>query len=109
MNEFIEPLREAVNFEDFVEREKLVSRRVAMRADAVLQKNTIEYYNRAHPNETPLSTAFEDKVIAWLDGKGPQPTRQTCMERCSPTVARARSEQHVRVSGCRRQHGDDSE
>lgn len=76
MREFLKPLREAVNVDDFLERENLVERRAKMRADAVIEKHTIEHWNRAHPNEPPISTAFEEKVIAWLDGKGPAPTME---------------------------------
>lgn len=67
-------LREAVDVEDFMQREKLVARARKIRADAVLDKRAIEYWNRHHPDEQPISTAFEDALIAWCDGKGPMPT-----------------------------------
>lgn len=68
-------LREAVNVPDLKERDRLVRRIRKMRADAVLDKNTLEYWNRRHPHERQFSTAFEDKMIAWCDGKGPMPTK----------------------------------
>jgi hypothetical protein len=66
-------LREAVNVDDLKQRDKLVRRTRKIRADAVLDKSTCEHWNRLHPDEPPISTAFEDAVIAWCDGKGPMP------------------------------------
>lgn len=65
--------REAINVPDVIQRDKLVRRMRKIRAGAVLDKATYEHYNRTHPDEVPISTAFEDSVIAWCDGKGPFP------------------------------------
>lgn len=66
-------LREAVNVPDALQRDKLVRRIKRLRASVVLDVNTIEHWNRTHPNEMPVSTDFERAVIAWCDGKGPFP------------------------------------
>jgi acyl carrier protein phosphodiesterase len=66
--------REPVNVPDALARDRLVRRFAKIRADAVIDKNTIEHWNRMHPDEEPLDAAFEDSVIAWCDGKGPLPT-----------------------------------
>ena len=66
--------RVAENVADELERDRLVRRIQKLRADAVLDKNTIEHWNRTHPTERPMDTAFEDAMIAWCDGKGPFPT-----------------------------------
>lgn len=52
---------------------ELLQRLRNIRAGVVLDKATYEYWNRMHPDEAPISTAFEDAVIAWCDGKGPLP------------------------------------
>lgn len=70
---FLQPLRAAVNVADELARDQLVRRRREMRAEAVVEKHTIEHWNRLHPDEEPISTAFEDSLIAWLDGRGPMP------------------------------------
>lgn len=77
------PLREAVNVADLKKRDRLIRRRRKIRADAVLEKNTIEYWNRQHPTESRISTAFEDALIAWCDGRGPMPTKVPDDGRCS--------------------------
>lgn len=68
-------LREAVNVPDLKMRDKLVRRIAEIRADAVLDKNTAEWFNahRLQPGEAPINTTFEDALIAWCDGKGPIP------------------------------------
>lgn len=65
--------RSAVNVPDALTQDKLIRRMRRIRAGAVLDKNTIEYWNRGHPDEKPIDTAFEDSVIAWCDGTGPLP------------------------------------
>jgi hypothetical protein len=72
-------LREAVNVADLKQRDALVRRVKKMRADAVLGKATIEWFNahRLQPGEAPISTDYEVAVIAWCDGKGPFPTIPT--------------------------------
>lgn len=62
-------LREAVNVEDLKERDKLVRRLRAIRSAAIQGKADLEHWNRLHPNDTPISVAYEDAVIAWCDGK----------------------------------------
>ena len=66
-------LREAVNVADLKRRDKLLLTIRKIRAAAVLDKNTIEHWNREHPTEPPLDSAWCDEVIAWCDGKGPLP------------------------------------
>ena len=65
--------RDPVNVPDLLERDKLVRRMRRIREEAVLEKNTLEHWNRTHPNEEPMSTTFWDAFIAWCDGKGPLP------------------------------------
>lgn len=72
-DELFPALREAVNVDDLKQRDRLVRRLKKIRADAVLDKGTLLHWNRLHPDETQFSTAFEDAVIAWCDGKGPMP------------------------------------
>jgi hypothetical protein len=67
-------LREAVNVADLKDRDRLVRRIRSIRAGAVLDKGTNAHWNHTHPTELPLSTAFEDAVIAWCDGTGAIPT-----------------------------------
>ena len=69
-------LREARNVDDLKRRDGLVRRIKRMREDAVLDKASIEWFNanRLGEGETPLSTEFEDALIAWCDGKGPLPS-----------------------------------
>lgn len=67
-------LRPAFNVTDALQRDALVRRALKIRAEALQQKHDIEYWNKAHPNETPIDTGFEDAVIAWCDGKGPMPS-----------------------------------
>jgi hypothetical protein len=74
--QFREPLREPFNVEDAKARDRLIRRFKKIRADAVLDKNTWEYINRTRPDLPPIDTTFEDKIIAWCDGKGPMPTRE---------------------------------
>lgn len=64
-------LREAVNVADLKKRDAIVRRANRIRAEAALSKNTIEYYNRHHPEEVPIDSSWCDEVIAWCDGKGP--------------------------------------
>lgn len=68
-------LREAFNVEDLKRRDRLVRRFRKMRAEAVLEKNTLEYVNSIHPDWPPFDTKFEEAVIAWCDsgGEGPMP------------------------------------
>lgn len=66
-------LRDAVNVPDALQRDKLVRRINRLRAAVVLDKNTIEHWNRTHPDATPISTDFERAMIDWCDGKGPFP------------------------------------
>ena len=66
-------LREPVNVPDALARDALVGRIVALREKVVQDKAMYERWNKDHPNQTPLSTDFEDRMIAWLDGVGPKP------------------------------------
>ena len=66
-------LREARNVEDVKRRDRIVRGIKKIRAGAVLDKNTYEYWNRLHPDEPQIDTTFEDQVIAWCDGLGPMP------------------------------------
>ena len=66
--------REPVNVDDLKARDRIVRRFKKLRADAVQSKNNIEHWNELNPTEPPISTAFEDSVIAYCDGKGPMPT-----------------------------------
>lgn len=68
-------LAEAANVGELKQRDRFVRRVRKIRAGVVLDKNTIEHWNRVHPNERPISTTFEDQVIAWCDGNGPLPLR----------------------------------
>jgi hypothetical protein len=67
-------LREPVDVTDALARDRLVKRLRKMRANAVLDKNTIEWYNQSRlpPGEQPLDSSWCDEVIAWCDG-GPLP------------------------------------
>lgn len=65
--------KEAVNVVRFKQREKLLARLRKLRAAVVLDINTIEYWNKTHPEEIPISTDFEYAVLAFYDGKGPMP------------------------------------
>ena len=73
MSETRLPLREAINVDDLKARDRLVRKLAKLRADTILDKSTIEHWNRLHPDEL-ISTEFEDAVIAWCDGRGPMPT-----------------------------------
>lgn len=68
-------LREAVNVPDLKKRDAIVRQIRRIRADAVLDKNTIEWYNanRLPAGEAPLDSSWCDEIIAWCDGKGPLP------------------------------------
>lgn len=66
--------REPANVADFMTFDKLVRRARRIRREAVQSKRDVECWNRLHPNEPPMSTDWEDSVIAWCDGKGPNPT-----------------------------------
>lgn len=66
-------LREAVNVRDLKRRDALVRKTLRIRAEAVLDKNTIEHWNRTHPTESPIDSTWCDEVIAWCDQKGPLP------------------------------------
>lgn len=72
MSEFSPKLREAVNVPDFMERERLVARRLELRAEVQLDLNTIEHWNRLHPDE-PLDANVHHAMLDYLDGKGPMP------------------------------------
>lgn len=74
------PLREAFNVDDLKSRDKLVRRLRKLRADAVLDKNTEEHWNRTHPDERPIDTTFWDKMIAFCDGAGPMPIQDDFRE-----------------------------
>lgn len=74
MSGYRQALREPVNVEDALERDRIERRFRQIRANAVQAKRDIEYWNNLHPNEKPVGTAFEDAVIAWCDFKGPEPT-----------------------------------
>ena len=67
-------LREAVNVDDLKEREKLLARLGWLRIEVQLNLNTIVYWNRTHPDETPIGTEFERAILDFIDGKGPMPT-----------------------------------
>lgn len=66
-------LREPVNVRDALARDRIVRRIQRLRAEAVLEKNTHERWNRQHPEEPPFDTSWCDEIIAWCDGKGPLP------------------------------------
>ncbi|MCK9494191.1 MAG: hypothetical protein M0R75_01665 [Dehalococcoidia bacterium] len=66
-------LREPNNVAEALERDDLVSRGLAIRRRAEAMKADIEHWNRTHSDQAPLSTAFEDAIIAWCDGLGPLP------------------------------------
>lgn len=70
----MEPLREAVNVADALQRDRLVRRAQKVRADAVLAKADIEHWNRTHADEKQFDTALEDAIIAYCAGAGPMPT-----------------------------------
>jgi hypothetical protein len=69
---FLPRLREAVNVDDLKQRDRIVRKRRKIRANAVLEKNTIEHINRVRGWN--LSTDFWDAVVAWCDNEGPMPT-----------------------------------
>jgi hypothetical protein len=66
-------LREALSVPDALRRDELVRRVRQIRDAAVVDRDTILYWNRHHPTEEQFSTAFEDSVIAWCEGRGPLP------------------------------------
>lgn len=68
------PLRDPRNVTEALQRDALVRRVKKIRDDAVLDRNTIKRWNRMNPDKNPISTEFEDQMIAWCDGKGPMPT-----------------------------------
>lgn len=63
-------LREAFNVDDLKQRDAIVRRGRVIRQMAAHDKAQIDRWNAAHPSETPISTEFEDAVIAWGDGTG---------------------------------------
>ena len=67
-------LREALNVADLIARDALVQRILLIRTEAIETRRSIQRWNRSHPDEAPLSTTFEDAVIAWCAGDGPPPT-----------------------------------
>ena len=67
-------LREPVNVADALARDRLVRRTKRIREEAVLDKNTIDRWNRMHPDEQPIDSGWCDEIIAWCDGKGPFPS-----------------------------------
>lgn len=67
-------LRPGVDVPDEIKRDRLAKRVRRLRADAVLDKNTREYWNRMHPDEEQFDTITEDAIIAWCDGRGPLPS-----------------------------------
>lgn len=86
-------LREAVNVADLKRRDALVRRIRQLREEAVLDKNTIEYWNAHHPDESPIDSSWCDEVIAWCDGKGPLPEQVQALSRVvSPAVPAASDE-----------------
>lgn len=78
------PWRVVHNVPDLKARDRLVRRIRKMRADAVLDKSTLEHWNRTHPDGKQFSAAFEDKMIAWCDGKGPMPTKADTLAGAGP-------------------------
>lgn len=68
-------LREAVNVPDLKKRDAIVRRIKRIRAEAELERNTIDWYNRNRlpVGEQPLDSSWCDEVIAWCDGNGPLP------------------------------------
>lgn len=70
----MEPLREAVNVPDAIERDRVIRGFRRARAHAAELKSDIEKWNRENPNEKPFDTAMEDAIIAYCDGAGPMPT-----------------------------------
>lgn len=75
MGEKLPPLalREAVNVPDLKQRDKLVRRLKKIRAKAVLDLNTIRWWNENRTDQPPMDPSFEEALIAWCDGKGPMP------------------------------------
>lgn len=65
-------LREAVNVAELKASDRLVRRVKRIRAEAERDLNTIEFWNKHHPDEV-ISADFERAVIAWCDGTGPFP------------------------------------
>lgn len=74
MSGYREPLREPVNVPDALARDRIVSRFAKIRANAVQTKRDIEHWNTTNPDQEPIATVFEDKIIDWCDGKGPEPS-----------------------------------
>lgn len=66
-------LREARDVPETLHRDAIVRRIAELRASVALDINTIDHWNRTHPEEVPISTEFERSVIEWCDGKGPMP------------------------------------
>ena len=66
-------LRAPINVPDAMARDELVRRIKALREAVALDKETYERWNRTHPDEPPISTDLEDRIISWLDGDGPKP------------------------------------
>ena len=65
--------REALNVSEFKERDELIRRARQLRDEAVLARSAADRWNRLHPDEEQVDTAFEDAVIAWCDGEGDNP------------------------------------
>jgi len=74
MSDFREPLREAVNVPDEIERDRIIRRFQRTRAYAASLKADVEDWNRRNPDKKPFDTCVEDAIIAFCDGKGPFPT-----------------------------------
>lgn len=62
-------LREAVNVTDLLERDVFVRRMKQLRAEVAQQKIEVEAWNLDHPEAKPVSTAWEDEMIDYCDGK----------------------------------------
>jgi hypothetical protein len=69
------PLREAMNVGELKARDRIVRKLTTMRKQLIIDRETYQRWNRAHPNEAPLSTEFEDAMIEYLDGEAPMPQK----------------------------------
>lgn len=77
MNETRSPLnlREPQNVRDVMQNDGFVRRLRVIRKEVVQMKTDMEHWNDANPDEEPMSTDWEDRMIAWCDGKGPMPEK----------------------------------
>lgn len=65
-------LPEARNVAGFTAREALLRRIHNLRRQIQIDVNTIEHWNRLHPDE-PISADFERAMLDYIDGNGPMP------------------------------------